>query len=227
MSNILELQSVWKVYGAKDREVVALKSINFAIEHGEYVALVGPSGAGKSTLLHVMGGLDTPTKGKVLFEEKDISRLGDYRASLWRNISVGFVFQFYHLIEELSVLENVALPSFLTQGSRKTSFKKAQKLLEYLDILDKKHCVPSQLSGGQRQKVAIARALVNEPKVVFCDEPTGNLDRLSAEKVMALLESLHKERGKTLVVVTHNPDLVKEAQRVIDIAGGQIRKEEA
>jgi len=222
MNKLIEIDSIWKIYYNGGKQTIAVKDVSLTLKEAEYLAIVGPSGAGKTTLLHIMSGLDSPTKGRVLFEGKDLYTLGDYQISLWRNMTVGFVFQFYHLIEELNVLENVALPSLAFKGTRKTSFKKAQKLLKYLNIEEKVKYVPSQLSGGERQKVAIARALVNEPRIIFCDEPTGNLDKDSADKVISLLEFLNKNEKKTLVIVTHNPEIVKKADRVINIRVGQV-----
>ncbi|OQX80536.1 MAG: hypothetical protein B6D56_04885 [Candidatus Omnitrophica bacterium 4484_70.1] len=213
MSNFMELVSVDKVYKNGEKDIFALRNINLILRESEYLAIIGPSGAGKSTLIHIMGGLQTPTKGEVLFQGRNIYKMKDSSISLWRSKVVGFVFQFYHLIEELTVLENVA-----------NAFKKAKELLKYLGIEEKREAVPSQLSGGEKQKVAIARALVNSPKVILCDEPTGNLDRDSAQKVINFLEWLNVNEGKTLVIVTHNTEIVKRADRVMKIKDGEIRK---
>jgi len=209
----MELVSVDKVYKNGEKDIFALRNINLILRESEYLAIIGPSGAGKSTLIHIMGGLQTPTKGEVLFQGRNIYKMKDSSISLWRSKVVGFVFQFYHLIEELTVLENVA-----------NAFKKAKELLKYLGIEEKREAVPSQLSGGEKQKVAIARALVNSPKVILCDEPTGNLDRDSAQKVINFLEWLNVNEGKTLVIVTHNTEIVKRADRVMKIKDGEIRK---
>ncbi|MFH1767926.1 MAG: ABC transporter ATP-binding protein [Candidatus Omnitrophota bacterium] len=222
MNKLIEVISLSKVYNSGGAATTALCDINMAVFDGEYLAIIGPSGAGKSTLLHIIGGLDFMSKGKVLFDGKDLFRRGEINLYLWRNRTIGFVFQFYHLIEELSVLENVALPSFLTKARRKTSLKQAQKLLEYLGIESKKGQRPSQLSGGEKQKVAIARALINDARIIFCDEPTGNLDKDSQNVVMELLLSLNREKKKTLIIVTHNLELVKDADRIVNIKAGQI-----
>lgn len=224
MNNILEFESVYKSYQDVNNKTVALEDVNLTLKSGEYLAIVGPSGAGKSTLLHIMGGLDKPSRGEVSFGGEDIFSLSDQRVSLWRNKHVGFIFQFYHLIEELSILENVALPRFLLKVSRKSSFKKAQKLLEYLDIADKINSVPSQLSGGQKQKVAVARALINDADLILCDEPTGSLDEDSASKVLNLIESLNKKDKKTVVIVTHDLELAKRSDRILTIRGGKLNK---
>jgi len=223
MSSLIETVSLWKAYRNGNTEVYALKDVNISIEKGDYLSIVGSSGAGKTTLLNILGGLDIATKGKVFFDSKDISGWGEKKLSLWRNRSIGFVFQFYHLIEELTVLENIMLPSLLYRDA-KTSSKEARKLLKYLSVEDKSHYFPSQLSGGEKQKAAIARALINEPAIVFCDEPTGNLDGASSEKVIALLESLNTDKRKTIVIVTHNIELAQRASRIVNIKSGRIDK---
>ena len=220
MSKILEIVSLSKRYHNGNQEVTALSNISLSISEGDYIAILGPSGAGKSTLLHIMGGLDNPTTGQVLFDSGDIYRMTDTQRARWRNKAIGFVFQFYHLIEELSVEENILLAS-RTEG-RKSSFEKSQELLKYLDILSRKNFFPSQLSGGEKQKVAIARALMNDPYMVLCDEPTGNLDKDSQDKVVSLLEQLNREKRKTIVLVTHNLELAKRAKRMVFIKSGEI-----
>ena len=213
MSKLLELKSVNKRYEQEAQGVVAVKDASFSLCAHDYLAIVGPSGAGKSTLLHTIGGLEVPTSGQILSGGKNIYSLKDKELSLWRNKTVGFVFQFYHLIEELNVLENVTLASFCL--NRTVVQNKAKELLYYLEIDQRKNFFPSQLSGGERQKVALARALVNDPQVILCDEPTGNLDPDSQEKVLRLLEQLNKEMGKAVVIVTHNNDIAKRAKRLL------------
>jgi ABC-type lipoprotein export system ATPase subunit len=220
MSNLLEAVSLTKVYHNGRENVVAVKNISLSFGHQDYLAIVGPSGAGKSTLLHIMGGLDIPSEGRILFNGGDIYRKKDKELAHWRNKTIGFVFQFYHLIEELNVLENIAIAAPFS--ARKTSLKKAQELLEYLNISGRAQFFPSQLSGGEKQKVAIARALVNDPEVVLCDEPTGNLDRDSQDRVVELLEKLNREREKTIVIVTHNLELAKKAKRTVFIKAGEL-----
>jgi len=220
MNELMEVNAVTKVY-RDGVAFTALKNISLSVYAQDYLAIVGPSGAGKSTLLHIMGGLEPPTKGKVFFIEKSLYKMKDRELSLWRTKSAGFVFQFYHLIEELSVLENVAIAA--SREGRKYSFKKARELLKYLGLEDKQEAFPSQLSGGQKQRVAIARALVNEPEILFCDEPTGNLDKESQEKIAGLLENLNKVKKKTIVLVTHNLELAKQAKRILFIEGGEIK----
>ena len=220
-NDLITLSDVSKVYKIGKSEVVALKGINLTIKKKEFLAIVGPSGAGKTTLLHIIGGLLPPTEGKVLFEGEDVYRKSDKWRCRWRISSVGFIFQFYHLIEELTVLENVALPSFLVSSS-KTAFKKAENLLKYLKIEKKAKNFPSELSGGEKQKVAIARALINEPELLLCDEPTGNLDREAKEAVFKLLDFFNKEKKKTILLVTHNVELAEKAERIIYIKEGRL-----
>ena len=222
MSKVFEIVSLWKIYNSGIKKIVALKDISLSIEEGEYLSITGPSGAGKTTLVSILGGLNSPTKGKVLFKGKDLFCFDEQKISIWRNKTIGFVFQFYHLIEELTVLENIALPSLLGRKSAKTSFKEARKLLQYLEIEDKEKYVPSQLSGGEKQKVAIARALINSPEVILCDEPTGNLDRESAAKIITFLEELNINENKTLIVVTHNVELAQRAKRVVSLKSGGL-----
>ncbi len=220
MNELMEINSVTKVY---DNGVAfkALKGISLSILNQDYLAITGPSGAGKSTLLHIIGGLEPPTEGKVFFGEKELYRMRDRELSSWRNKRVGFIFQFYHLIEELNVLENVAIARF--GDSRKSSFKKAKELLKYLGLEANFESFPSQLSGGQKQRVAIARALANDPEVLLCDEPTGNLDKESELRIVKLLDDLNKNRKKTIVLATHNQDLARQAKRVLILEDGKIK----
>jgi ABC-type lipoprotein export system ATPase subunit len=222
MNDLFVTQSVRKRYVSGNDQVVAIDGINLTIPQGEYVAVIGPSGSGKSTLLHILGGLDMPSEGEVLYRGKDIYRLSDKELARWRNETVGFVFQFYHLLGELTVSENVSLPMFLRNRDRKSALKKGIELLQYLGIPEKKDSFPAQLSGGQRQKVALARALINDPDILFCDEPTGNLDKESSAKVMSLLQEWHNARQRTLVMVTHNESLTCGADRVLYLHEGKI-----
>jgi ABC-type lipoprotein export system ATPase subunit len=220
MNNLMQLTGISKTFYNGQEEVSALKNIHINLHVQDYLAIIGPSGAGKSTLLHIIGGLDEPTSGKVTCHNKDIYLMKEKERAFWRNNKVGFVFQFYHLIEELNVLENVAISAFSESG--KSAFKRGEKLLEYLDIAGRKNFFPSQLSGGEKQKVALARALINEPEIILCDEPTGNLDKYSQDKVIELLEKLNKEKGKTIVMVTHNLELAKRAKRTITLRSGEV-----
>jgi len=224
MSKLFEIKDLWRIYRSA-QSAVAVKNVSFHVRRGDYLAIVGPSGAGKSTLLHIMGGLDKPTRGNVFFEGRDLYRWTDREISFWRNKCVGFVFQFYHLIEELNVIENIILPARINKAKTKKIFKKAQELLEYLQIEERRDFFPFQLSGGERQKVAIARALINEPEIIFCDEPTGNVDTDSAEKIIDLIANLNRDRKITVIVVTHNRELAKNAQKVLMMKGGELIEE--
>ncbi|RKY46046.1 MAG: ABC transporter ATP-binding protein [Candidatus Omnitrophota bacterium] len=222
MSKLIEINSLSKVYRSGKDRILALDKVNLTVEKNTYLAIVGPSGAGKSTFLHILGGLEPPTQGEVFFEGINIYRMKEEQLSLWRREKVGFVFQFYHLIEELTVAENLLLPLLLKKGEGKFTFKRIQDLLQYLEIEEKVNAFPSELSGGEKQRVAIARALIAEPEVLLCDEPTGNLDASSAEKIKLLLKRLHQEREKTIILVTHNIELAKEAEEVVYIKRGRI-----
>lgn len=220
MSELFKVNYLTKEYDNGTESIQALREVSLSLNSGDYLAIVGPSGAGKSTLLHSLGGLDSPTRGQVLFKGRDIYKMKDKELSMWRNKHIGFVFQFYHLIEELNILENITLA--LNLNRRKYSLKTIEDLLKYLGIEDKKKAFPSQLSGGQKQRVALARALANDPEVILCDEPTGNLDKDSQEKVITLFDKLNKEKNKTIILVTHNLELAKCAKEKVFIKDGEI-----
>ena len=221
MNELFRVESLIKTYHNGQELTKALNGVSLSLYPGDYLAIVGPSGAGKSTLLHTLGGLDYPTAGRVFFEGRDVYKMKDKELSLWRSKNIGFVFQFYHLIEELNILENVTLA--LNLNKKKYSLKTIEKLLEYLGIADKMKVFPSQLSGGQRQRAAFARALINEPNVILCDEPTGNLDKNSQEKIIALLDKLNKEKNITVILVTHNLEIAKCAKRIMFIEDGGVK----
>lgn len=218
---LLQIENVSRVFRGEDVETVALRGVNLAIEPGEFTAIMGPSGSGKSTLLHIMGFLDRPTTGRYVFEDVDTSELSDAELAKLRNQSMGFVFQAFHLLSRTSVLDNVMLPLQYSQLSAREYEKRARQALEAVDMTHRLAHVPSQLSGGEKQRVAIARALVMEPKVIFADEPTGNLDTKSGRKVMEMIDKLHK-RGHTVVLITHERTAADYARRVISMQDGQI-----
>lgn len=222
MSPLISLRHVSKSYGSGDAQVHALRDIDLDIEHGEYVAILGQSGSGKSTLLHIIGLLDTPTEGQYLFSGKRVERQTDAERAEQRNTDIGFVFQQFFLIPRASVLDNVRLPMIYrgkTPPEERTA--RAIEALEQLGLGHRMKHRPNQLSGGERQRVAIARALVNRPKVLFADEPTGNLDSVNGRKIIEILRRLHAD-GMTIVLVTHEERLAGEAHRIIQMQDGRI-----
>ncbi len=218
--DIVRMENVSKVYGTAENQVWALHGVNLTIEKGETVAIVGASGSGKSTLLHVMGGVDSPTSGKVIIEDKDITALTDEQMSVFRRRKIGFVFQAYHLIPVLTVEENITMPILLDH--RKPDREYIEHIMEILNLQDRRHHLPNQLSGGQQQRAAIARALANRPALILADEPTGALDSKNGTEVITLLQKSVKELNQTLVLITHNIDLAREADRIIKISDGEI-----
>jgi ABC-type lipoprotein export system ATPase subunit len=226
MSNpvLIESKGINKTYKEGDYILHVVKSVDLKIEEGQVVSIVGPSGAGKSTLLHILGGLDVPSSGKVFFSGQDVYGINDQQRSLLRNHQMGFVFQAYHLLPELTALENVILPAMVKNKSRKTSAIELEgvKLLDQMGLSARVSHRPSQLSGGEQQRVAIARSLMNKPKVVFCDEPTGNLDSESGAMVIDLLLTLNKTNGQTVVIVTHDQTIAQRTQKIIRMKDGVL-----
>jgi len=221
---MLEAKNVYKDYYLGPRKLSVLKDVNITVNKGEVLAVVGPSGAGKSTLLHILGGLDEPTSGKVFLDGKDISHLNESQRSKTRNSRFGFVFQFYHLLSELNVLENVVLPALVRKNHKKKDVEnKAKDILELCGLSQRLHHRPSELSGGEQQRVAIARSLINSPEIVFCDEPTGNLDSETGQQIKSLLWKLNKDKAMTVVLVTHAKELASDATRTIFLQDGEIR----
>lgn len=218
--DIVTMEHVTKVYGENDTRVWGLHDVSLTIQQGEIVSVVGASGSGKSTLLHVMGGVDSPTSGTVIVDGKDITKLDDERMAVFRRRKIGFVFQAYHLIPVLSVEENITMPILLDH--RKPDKEYVDHIMELLGIQDRRNHLPNQLSGGQQQRTAIARALANHPSLVLADEPTGALDSKNGNEVIALLQNSVKQLNQTLVLITHNIDLAREADRIIKIADGEI-----
>jgi lipoprotein-releasing system ATP-binding protein len=220
---LIEAINIHKIYPGP---LHVLKGVDLAIDNGEVVAIVGPSGAGKSTLLHILGGLDAPKDGHVIFNGQDLYGLSDVKRAQVRNSDMGFVFQSYHLLPELTALENVILPAMIKENSRKTSVieNDGLKLLEQLGLSSRASHRPNQLSGGEQQRVAIARALMNGPKVVFCDEPTGNLDSVSGQTVMNTLLGLNQTHGVTVVIVTHDDKIASRTQRIIAMKDGLLEQ---
>ena len=218
--DIVTMEQVTKVYGENETRVWGLHNVDLTVEKGETLAIVGASGSGKSTLLHVMGGVDSPTSGKIVVDGKDITKMNDEQMSVFRRRKIGFVFQAYHLIPVLSVEENITMPILLDH--RKPDKEYVEHIMELLGIADRRKHLPNQLSGGQQQRVAIARALANRPALILADEPTGALDSKNGNEVIALLQNSVKQLNQTLVLITHNIDLAREADRIVKIADGEI-----
>ena len=217
---MISLENVSKIYKLGKTEVVALRDINLIIEEGEFVAIMGPSGSGKSTLLHLIGGLDKPSKGRVIVDGLEISSLPEKKLAEFRRKNVGFVFQFFYLVPTLTALENVMLPLLPTKPSWLR--ERAEKLLIEVGLGDRLNHKPGELSGGEQQRVAIARALINDPKIIIADEPTGNLDSATGKRVVELLKRISREKNKTLILATHNLEIAKMADRIIYLRDGKI-----
>jgi putative ABC transport system ATP-binding protein len=221
---LIKLTDVWKIYQMGEVEFAALKGINLEIYDGEFLVVLGPSGSGKSTLMNLLGCLDIPSKGTVYLNSEDISELDESELARIRGQMIGFIFQSFNLIPTLSTEENVLLPLEFQEEDRQVARKKAAYLLDIVGLTDKKKNLPSQLSGGQRQRVAIARSLAVNPPIILADEPTGNLDTKTGDYILEFLHGLHAREGKTIIIVTHDLDLVKYATRVVYIRDGEIEK---
>lgn len=219
---IIEVEKISKTYSSGHSELNVLKEISFAIKQGEAVCLLGSSGAGKSTLLQIMGTLDRPTDGRVLFRGEDVFKLADDELAQFRNKKMGFVFQFHHLIQELTALENIMLPALIAKESKEDAEREALGWLEFMGLKDRAEHFPSQLSGGELQRVAIARALIRKPEVLFADEPTGNLDSANSQKIQDLFFELRNKLGITLVVVTHDLAFANKFVRVFKVKDGRF-----
>lgn len=217
---ILTTENLTKVYGNGDTAVTAVDHLNFEIHKGEFTAIVGASGSGKSTLLHLLGGVDSPTDGKVFLDGDDIYSLNDEKRSILRRRKIGFVFQTYNLIPVLTVEENIKMPLLL--DGNKVDQQKIDQMLERLGLTGRRNHLPNQLSGGQQQRVAIGRALINRPAIILADEPTGNLDRKNSEEVMKLMVQAVREMEETLVLITHEMDIAAMADRIIHLEDGRI-----
>jgi putative ABC transport system ATP-binding protein len=221
MEEILKLENVYKSYLDGNRILTILEDINLSVYKGQFIAIAAPSGSGKSTLLNIMAALDRPTKGNVYIEGQNIATLSDDQLSKIRNTKIGFVFQSFNLIQELTALENVALPLLIRGLSEQNANKKASEILKRLNLGDRLNFYPSQLSGGQKQRIAIARALVTEPKIIFMDEPTGNLDPDNAKEVLSIIKELH-QLGNSIVLVTHDFSIAKMAEKIYTIKNRRI-----
>lgn len=220
---IVKLENVEKIYKMDSVEVPALRGVSFEIDRGEYISIMGPSGSGKSTIMNLIGALDRPTRGKVLIDGVDISKLKDDRLAVIRRKKIGFVFQQFNLISKLTAIGNVELPMWFAGLPKVKRVKKAAKLLRLVGLDERMKHRPTELSGGERQKVALARSLANDPEIILADEPTGNLDTKSGTEVMKIIETLNDE-GKTIIIVTHDMEFGKRANRMIKLRDGLMVK---
>lgn len=227
MANIIEVQNVYKSYWRDSFETSVLHNISLEIKEGEFIALMGPSGSGKTTLLNLISGIDKPTKGVININGTDIVKLGESALAKWRSNNIGFVFQFYNLIPVLTAFENVELPLLLTKLSKEERRQHVETALNIVGLGDRMEHYPKQLSGGQEQRVAIARAVVTDPVILVADEPTGDLDKNSADEILTLMERLNKEFNKTIVMVTHDPHAASKAHVTRHLEKGDLIKETA
>ena len=219
---ILKVENLTKIYGKDDNKVVALDNISFSVEKGEFVAIVGASGSGKSTLLHLIGGVDRPTSGKVYIDGKDIYNFDDDKLAIFRRRQVGLIYQFYNLIPILNVEENITLP--LSLDNREINQSKLKELLRLLGLENRKTHLPNELSGGQQQRTSIGRALITNPTIILADEPTGNLDSKASDEIVELLKRSNRDYKQTIIMITHDMEIAKHANRIIKIEDGKIVK---
>ena len=217
---IIKVENLSKIYGKGDAKVVALDNISFEVEEGEFIAIIGPSGSGKSTLLHSIAGLEKPTSGKVFFYDKNIYEMNKKELTILRRQKIGIIYQFYNLIPTLNVEENILLPIQLDK--KKVDKQKFEEIVKFLNLDNRKKHLPNELSGGQQQKVAIGRALMINPTIILADEPTGNLDSKSSNEIIELLKKTNKEYNQTIMMITHNMEIAKQADRIIKIEDGRF-----
>lgn len=222
MNPMIEVQSVYKSFQLASQSVEVLKNINLTIQKGAFISIMGPSGSGKSTLLYLMGGLDKVSKGTICVNGVEMQKLDDEAESRMRRNDIGFVFQAYNLIDNLTLEENVLLPALLEGKKKKEVMRQAEELMDRVGILKRRHHTPKELSGGEQQRTAIARALINAPAVLFADEPIGNLDSKSGEEVLKLLRDINKEKGITILMVTHSEESTRYGNRIIRLRDGEV-----
>ena len=221
---ILKVENLTKIYGKENNKVIALDNVSFSVNKGEFVAIIGASGSGKSTLLHLIGGVDRPTSGKVFINDKDIYSMSDDKLAIFRRRQIGLIYQFYNLIPVLNVEGNITLP--LELDNRKVDKNELKEMLKLLGLERRKNHLPNELSGGQQQRTSIGRALITRPSILLADEPTGNLDSKSSSEIVELLRKSNKELNQTIIMITHNPEIAKCADRIIKIEDGKIIREE-
>lgn len=222
--SMIEVENLCKTYGEGENRVKALDHVSFSVEKGEFIAITGPSGSGKSTLLHILGGVDTPTEGKVYVDGIDVYAQREEKLAVFRRREVGLIYQFYNLIPVFNVVENMTLPVLMDH--RRVNEERLQELIDLLGLKGRENHLPNQLSGGQQQRVSIGRALMNAPAVVLADEPTGNLDTRNSQEIMDLLRTSNERYHQTLIVITHDENVALQAKRIISIEDGQIVRDE-
>lgn len=222
MENIIETMDICKSFGEKDNKTQVLKNISLTVKKGEFVSLMGASGSGKSTLLYLLGGLDTPDSGEILLDGRDISKMRDKELSKLRREGMGFVFQFFNLVQNLTVEDNILLPLVMDGKDPKKYAEKLNAVLDTVGLSDKRKSYPNQLSGGQQQRCAVARAVIYEPKILLADEPTGNLDSKSGSEIMKLFSRINKEKGITILMVTHSAEGAAYSDRVVTLSDGKM-----
>lgn len=221
---LLRVENLCKTYGTGENRVEALKNVSFSVEKGEFVAIIGPSGSGKSTLIHLLGGVDTPTSGKIFLDGIDVYAQNEEQLAIFRRRQVGLIYQFYNLIPVLNVEENITLP--LLMDGRKINQERLEHMLNILGLSGRRNHLPNQLSGGQQQRVSIGRALINAPALVLADEPTGNLDSKNSQEIVELLKFSNREYHQTLIVITHDENIALQADRVLAVEDGRIARDE-
>ena len=227
LDTVVNAINVSKVYRVGEVEVLALKNVSISVSRGEFIAVFGPSGSGKTTLLNIIGGLDKPTSGKIYVDGEDIGKLGERKLSRFRAMKVGFIFQFFNLIPTFTTLENVMVPAEIVGLKPKDARIKAERVLARVGLEKRLNHFPHQLSGGEQQRVAIARALINDPPLLLCDEPTGNLDSKTGAEMIEMLSEINRERKTTLIIVTHDERIAKAADRIVNLVDGEIVKDDA
>ena len=221
---VLEVKELTKIYGQGENKVVALENVSFRVKKGEFIAIVGASGSGKSTLMNMMGGIDRPTSGSVIIDKKEIFDMNESELAIFRRRNIGIVYQFYNLIPNLTVDENIMLPCLLDQ--RKPDARKLKRIVEMTGLSSRRKHLPGELSGGQQQRVAVGRALINDPAFILADEPTGNLDSRSGREVIELLMTANRKSRQTLILITHDENIALQADRIITISDGMIIRDE-
>lgn len=226
MKAVIKAENLTKIFGEGDNKLTVLDNINLEIKEGEFASIMGPSGCGKSTLLYLLGGLDAPTEGTVLIEENDINKMKDKEKSRLRREDIGFVFQFYNLVQNLTVEENVMLPLAMAGKKTKDYKEELDEILEMVGLKDKRKVIPSKLSGGQQQRVSVARAVIANPKIILADEPIGNLDSKAGKEIMNLFRIINEQKNITILQVTHSEESAKYGKRIIRLNDGVIEKEE-